>query len=385
MPFRARSLAERFIASRWTQTAVTRSTQIPFDGVPHEPDVYLAHTSRLTIAKKYLHKAALLKLYGQPPLELHRLDRSQRILWIYARRNFGDATMDMAGRALLKGLGYRLDLLTLPALHKLFEEDDVFGHVYSNPADIDASQYDAILLQEFNLPSIRLKARHFRRMPFACLFQFFNGPDRNQTCFSFASVNALFALGHSASELQRLSKPYLATSAATRDSVQPLVPAEPFIALATGGIDPNRTYHRWPALLELLERCDDPRIPRTVVLLGSDNGLDIARELCARQTQRVTITSLVGKLAFLQAREVVARAALFVGADGGLMHVAHTTDTPSVSLFSHREPPRLRLTDACHSIGLQQHGNVDTIAPEAIMDAIVRQLTGARRAASASA
>ncbi|HTH61019.1 MAG TPA: glycosyltransferase family 9 protein [Paraburkholderia sp.] len=357
------------------EKAVTRSTQIPFDGVPYEPDIFLQRTSRLTIAKKYLHKAAMLKLYGQPSLELRRLDRSQRILWIYARRNFGDATMDMAGRALLKGLGYRLDLLTLPSLHKLFAEDDVFGNVYSNPADVDASQYDAILLSEFNLPSIRLKTRYFRRMPFACLFQFFNGPDRNQTCFSFATVNAVFALGHRASELETLSKPYLTTSQATRDSVKPQLPAEPFIALATGGIDPDRTYHRWPELVDLLERNDDPRIPRVLVLLGSDNGMDIARELCGLRTERVRITSRVGQLPFLQAREMVAHAALFVGADGGLMHVAHTTGTPSVSLFSYREPPRLRLTEACHSIGLQAHGNVDTIAPEAIMNAIARQLT----------
>lgn len=360
--------------------AVTRSTRIPFDGVPYEPEVYLQKTSRLTIAKKYLHKDGLLKLYGQPRRELRRLDRSQRILWIYARRNFGDATMDMAGRALLKGLGYRLDLLTLPALHRLFEEDDVFGNVYSNPADVDARQYDAILLSEFNLQSIRLKTRYFRQTPFACLFQFFNGPDRNQTCFSFATVNAVFALGHTASELERRSKPYLSASAATRESVQPHLPAGPFIALATGGIDPDRTYHRWAELVDLLERSDDPRIPRTLVLLGSDNGVDIARELCALRTQRVKMESLVGQLAFLQAREIVARAALFVGTDGGLMHVAHTTDTPSVSLFSFREPPALRLTEACRSIGLQEHGNVDSIAPETIMNAIVSQLTTERRA-----
>ncbi|MFC5430396.1 glycosyltransferase family 9 protein [Paraburkholderia denitrificans] len=92
----------------------------------------------------------------------------------------------------------------------------------------------------------------------------------------------------------------------------------------------------------------------------------------------MAIRSLTGKLAFLQAREIVAHAALFVGADGGLMHVAHSTSTPSVSLFSHREPPYLRLTEACHSIGLQCGGNVDTIEPAQIMDAVRQQLTAHR-------
>ena len=115
-------------------------------------------------------------------------------------------------------------------------------------------------------------------------------------------------------------------------------------------------------------------MPREVVLLGSDNGLESARELCVASPGNVRIRSLVGRLTFLQSREVVARAALFVGADGGLMHVAHSTATPSVSLFSDREPPYLRLTEACRSIGLQGSGDVDTIAPGLILNAALKQL-----------
>ena len=115
-------------------------------------------------------------------------------------------------------------------------------------------------------------------------------------------------------------------------------------------------------------------MPKEIVLLGSGNGLESARELCAGAPGNVRIRSLVGELTFLQSREVVARAALFIGADGGLMHVAHSTATPSVSLFSDREPPYLRLTEACRSIGLQGGGDVDTIAPGLILDAALRQL-----------
>ena len=159
-----------------------------------------------------------------------------------------------------------------------------------------------------------------------------------------------------------------------------LIPAQPFIALAAGGIDPNRTYHRWPEFLDLLERCDTPGMPKEIVVLGSDNGLEIAQQLCATPRRDLRISSQVGKLSFLQTRALVEQSSLFVGADGGLMHVAHTTPTPSVSLFSHREPPYLRLTDACRSIGLQAEGNVDTIAPSQVMDAVLQQLlhTGMR-------
>lgn len=363
-----------FAPANWLDNAVARSVNIPYAGVPHEPDVFLNGNSRIKIAKKYLHKRMLLGVRRQLRHERPHLDGSQRVLWIYAKRNFGDATMDMAGRALLKNTGVRLDLLTLPSQVPLFREDDIFGRVYGDPLEVDANLYDAILLSEYNLQSIRLKARYFRKLPHACLYQYFNGPDRNQTCFSYAGVNDVFSLGYDVDELASISKPYLSSCDATRDSVRPLLPAQPFIALAAGGVDPNRTYHRWPEFVDMLSRCDDARIPKELAVLGSDNGTEIAQNLCARAPGNVAIRSLTGKLAFLQAREIVAHAALFVGADGGLMHVAHSTSTPSVSLFSHREPPYLRLTEACHSIGLQGSGNVDTIEPAQIMDAVLQQL-----------
>ena len=356
------------------ETAVNRSTRIPHEGVPFEPEVFLQRNSPLKITRKYLHKYLLLKLRGQIPLELKHLDASQRILWIYTRRNFGDAVMDMAGRALLRGMNVPIDLFTLPSLHKLFAEDDVFQHVFSDLREVEGREYDAILMSEFNLPSIRLKNRHFAKLPYACLFQYFNGPDRNQTDFSYASINDVFSLGHTANELQSISKPYLASTPGTVESVLPFIPETPFLALAVGGLDPNRTYSHWPAVLDLIDQSDDQQMLKRIVLLGSDNGQAMAEQLGAQRFRTLQISSCVGKLSLLQTREIAARASLFVGADGGLMHVAHTTPVPSVSLFGIKEPPYLRLTEQCHSIGLQSQGNVDTIAPAKVMQAIARQV-----------
>lgn len=356
--------------------AVSRSTRIPYTGVAHEPEVFLRKTSRAKIAKKYLHKHLLLKWHGQTRLELRNAAACKRLLWIYTgKRNFGDATMDMSGRALLKGRGLELDLFTLPNLHVLFAEDDVFQHVFSDLRDLQGRHYDAILMSEYNLPSIKLKTKHFRHLPFACLFQYFYGPDRNQTCFSHAAVNDVFSLGYPADEIVSMSKPYLAANAQTRDSVQPLVPDGRFLALAIGGLDANRTYRHWTELLDLIDRSDDRNIPKQVVLLGSDNGLSMADGLSKPTFSELKISSCVGKLSLLQSREIVAKASLFVGADGGLMHIAHSTPTPSVSLFSDREPPYLRLTEQCHSIGIQSTGDVDDIAPVSLMSAISTQLS----------
>ncbi|MDT8840567.1 heptosyltransferase [Paraburkholderia fungorum] len=363
---------------RAVDTAVSRSTRIPYAGVAHEPDVFLRKTSRASIVKKYLHKYLLLKWHGQTRLQLNSAAGVKRWLWIYTgKRNFGDATMDMSGRALLKGTDVEIDLFTLPNLHTLFEEDDVFRNVFSDLQDLSDRHYDAILMSEYNLPSIRLKTKHFKTLPYACLFQYFYGPDRNQTSFSHAAINHVFALGYSDADVVSTSKPYLATKPQTQDSVHPFLPHERFLALAIGGLDANRTYRHWGAVLELIDRANDPSLPKQVVLLGSDNGLAMADELLNRAFRTLKITSCVGKLTLLQSREIVAKASLFVGADGGLMHIAHSTPTPSVSLFSDREPPYLRLTEQCYSIGIQSSGDVDEIAATDIMNAIETQLAKA--------
>ncbi|WP_429406879.1 glycosyltransferase family 9 protein [Paraburkholderia sp. MM5482-R1] len=357
------------------ETAVDRSVRIPYSGVAHEPETFLRKSSRAKIVKKYLHKYLLLKGAGQTRLELESAAGVKRLLWIYTgKRNFGDATMDLSGRALLKDRGVEIDLLTLPNLHPLFAEDDIFQNVYSDLQQLSGRRYDAIVMSEFNLPSIKLKARHFRHLPYVCLFQYFYGPDRNQTSFSYAAINHFFSLGHSAAAVIAMSKPYLAARSATRESVQEWLPGGQFLALAVGGLDTNRTYNRWGELLELIDQSDDATLPRQIVLLGSDNGLAMAQTLLEHPFATLKIASCVGKLTLLQSREIAAHACLFVGADGGLMHVAHSTPTPSVSLFSDREPPYLRLTEPCHSTGIQSSGDVDEIAPAAIFRAIRQQL-----------
>lgn len=370
---------------RTVETAIDRSTRIPYAGVAHEPEAFLGKTSAAKIVKKYLHKFLLLKWRGQTRLELSSAAGMKRLLWIYTgKRNFGDATMDMSGRALLKGRGFEIDLFTLPNLHKLFEEDDIFQHVYSDLQHLSGHRYDAVVMSEFNLPSIKLKAQHFRQLPYICLFQFFYGPDRNQTTFSYAAVNHAFSLGYSPAGIVSMSKPYLAVKDDTRESVRAFVPNGRFLALAVGGLDANRTYRHWGELLDLIDQSDDRSMPKDVVLLGSDNGLAMAQALLKRTFSTLKISSCVGQLTLLQSREIAAQASLFVAADGGLMHVAHSTPTPSVSLFSDREPPYLRLTEQCHSIGIQSTGDVDEIAPAAIMSAIRTQLFEAGKRGAAA-
>ena len=266
--------------------AVSSSVNIPLEGVAHDPQSYLAVTSRISIFKKYLHKYLRLWLGGQISLERTSVPRNARILWIYlGKRNFGDANMDISGRALLKNLGYHIDLFTHPNLRELFAEDDIFGHVYSNVEDIKNNAYDFVLLSEFNHPSIRFKTKHFRKLPFACLFRFFYGPARNQTCFSYAAINRLFDLKITAAGIAEIAKPYLHHHAATAQSVSHLIPGQPYLTISIGGRDADRSYRHWPEFLRLLDEKAAGGIPNTIVLLGSDNGLEMEKDISPEQLQ----------------------------------------------------------------------------------------------------
>ncbi|KVA72230.1 heptosyltransferase [Burkholderia ubonensis] len=360
---------------RLIDRCVAESTRIPYEWVPHDPARYLGNTPTLKIAKKFLHRRLSLAAGGQLALARPTLPRDARILWLYTgKSNFGDATMDMAGRSLLRGAGMSIDLLTLPKLRPLFEEDDVFSNVFDRVDDALKRDYDAILLNEFNFPSIRLKKQHFRRLPFASLFGYFYGPDRNQTQFSFAAINHIFELGLTPAYLRDIAKPYLHSNVSTERSVDAIVPDTRYMCIAVGGIDPRRTYERWTELLSALDDATDIDVPPTIVLLGAPNGADAAEAICRHTYARFDIRSTVGQLSLLQSRAMVARSAVFVGCDGGMMHVAHSTDVGSVTLFAHIEPMHLRLTPSCNSIGLQSRGAVSEIDPPEILSALRTKL-----------
>ena len=68
-----------------------------------------------------------------------------------------------------------------------------------------------------------------------------------------------------------------------------------------------------------------------VILVGS--ALDAPRAEEIRKTSPKSVLSLAGELNLAELREVIGRAALFIGPDSGPMHIAATTLTPIVALF----------------------------------------------------
>ncbi len=74
------------------------------------------------------------------------------------------------------------------------------------------------------------------------------------------------------------------------------------------------------------------QIPDTeVVLIGGRE--DLEKESALTADNPVRLHSLVAKLGLREVKELISRAALFIGPDSGPMHIAATTSTPIVAYF----------------------------------------------------
>lgn len=365
----------RFLRNRLNAMTVS-CTFMPYWWVGSEPAAFFRRTSRFTVVKKHLHRRMVMA--GQARLEVLHIEPNQRVLWIYyGKHAIGDAIMDLSGRALLRDRPGPVDLLTTSSLKALFDGDDVFRHIYEGADRIDPDDYDVILAHEFNYPTIRLKKRRFRETPFASLFRYYvAGPDRNSTQFSFAAVNKVFDLGLRAETLSAVAKPYLREEPdLPQELAAEFVSLGPFLTIGMGGAEPRRVYARWEACLRAYDEAFRPGMPGGVVLLGAANGLADARALMkSRRFANLKLVSLVGELSLRDAKRVIANSELYVGADGDLMHVAHTTRTPSVTLFAAAESAHLRLTPRCRSTALQARSDVSAVDPRELARTIVDSL-----------
>jgi lipopolysaccharide export system permease protein len=131
--------------------------------------------------------------------------------------------------------------------------------------------------------------------------------------------------------------PRLHMDAAARRDAATLTGANgPVLALGAGA---NFIGKRWPpdrfsALARKLVGGEGPLRGLPVLLLGSPEDTAICAEIAAKLSDDgVTAIDAAGKLDLLTAAAALERAALFVGNDSGLMHMAATVGAPTLGLF----------------------------------------------------
>ena len=366
LPARLRAARDRLLRETYTP---------PFPQyLPSNVATFSAVEPVRKILWRRLRRSFWLALNGQTGLARKSIaPTDRRILWIHrGHPQVGDSLMDMACRTLLRGRPGRIDLLTDAHLVALYAADDVLGRVYGNADDAAANEYDLVILLSASAQSLREKLRRFRRLPYVNLHGYYTGPEFHRMLFGFYRLDQLLGLGLPEAQIGRIARQHMVVDDAARQTIDSLGLPPRFIALAVGGVHAWRTYRHWPAVLDRLSQIG---VALPVVLLGSANG----------EAQRDGIVAATGAAAggpidrvnrhsLPEAAEILRRSRLAVCCDGGLLHVAHAVQAPTVSLFAERVEPAYRLTAANRSIALYAPTGVSDIAPQAVAQAIARAL-----------
>lgn len=356
--------------SRWTHDAIAP---------PFAQDVALdigpvAHKSRLSLLWRKLRPALALRWHRQAALQQPAIGKAiRRVLWIYkGSPQVGDSLMDLSSRVLLRDAGIAVDLYTDPHLHRLYESDDVFACVCSDPATLAGESWDLVILDSFKWRCIEAKVAHWSALPFVTMRGHFVGPEFNRTLFSFFRMQQLLGIERTEDATRRMAVPCMAATGIDRERAARLQIPSGALAFAIGGASEGRTYRHWDRVLqELMQR----GLASSVVLLGSGNAVAMRDAIVsATAGTGLHILDCVDRHTLPQTFEIMRRCALAVSADGGLLHVAHAAGLPTVSLFDRHIGPALRLTEANRSVALQSSGAIGDIPATEVADAIERAL-----------
>jgi Glycosyltransferase family 9 (heptosyltransferase) len=302
-------------------------------GVPSDQARWLVEESaRPKWVLKYLKRWLYVFLRGQRLLEQKRIPTdAERILWVnMTAPSLGDALMDTSGRSLLAGRC--VHLLTSKANAALFADDDFFEKVFvdANAAALEHLEcsYDLAIIDSYSPRSISKKIRVSKSLPFVGLYGYLNGFEVHRTLYSFHRLGLLLGLSvdHLIGRrgvhhcLGLLKKGDTSASASKRS-----------VCIGVGGEWPFRIYRYWAQVLErVLDSIEDVKI----FLLGSDNGLADATALTKRFLNSGRVFNLVGTLSIDESCRVLRKADLYVGADGGLWHMASGCGIPTIALFA---------------------------------------------------
>lgn len=287
--------------------------------------------------KRVVERELLLFLTGQKWRQVKHLPvGTQRILWVYDWMTLGDSIMDLSQRFAFPNQ-IAVDLCITKGPAELFDRDVRFGRIYRRIEDCPRD-YDFILLRCITTTSIRLKLRHYPRQPFATLLDHQQGGER------YARIDfAALRLERLLNQPHRPPFPPRISPAVTAG----VTPQVGWTAVVLGGRDKQR--RRWrdlPKLLDTLAQDWPSAAPQPhFVLIG--NGPSAQEDLSSIPSEFVEqhCTVCLDLPNLVEAAREIQRCALFIGPDGGLMHIAAALDKPGVALFAEIRPEWRLLSD----------------------------------------
>jgi hypothetical protein len=297
------------------------------DFVPSDQHCFLGdRLSKPSWLFKCVKRYLFFLLSGQVFFEVNNIpDSAGRILWVnLAAPSLGDTLMDVSGRVFLSGR--EVHLLTHKKNKELFASDPVFSRVFTNAAEIDPNcrkTYNLVILDSYGPLTLLRKIRLTGfSCPYVGFYGFLNGYEIHRLMFSHARLAYLCNKSidsHPIKPLLGLRNQSHRRPGCTRGRL--------LAAIAVGGEWRHRTYQHWSSVISGLLRSVD------VLLVGSTNGSGISREI---ENQFPSVSSQVGKQTLNEVILSIHQCDLFIGADGGLWHVANALGKPSVVLFAEK-------------------------------------------------
>lgn len=301
------------------------------ESIPGDIDAFLQRTPFLKRFTKYLKRHLILLLTRQLSLETdHIPQNTQHILWInLSSPSLGDTLMDLAGRALLEK--YKVTLLTDPFTVQLYQSDRFFCRATDDSTTIQNDSFDHVLIDSFGTKGIRTKLKTARSTTFSGMYGFFDGPEINKILFSYFRINQLLNHPLTEAEINQQATTHIYPGDVEQNALHKLSLPNEFTVIAVGGEWDHRVYDHWAEVIEQLP--DSTHF----TLIGSSNGSQDAQHIMSSVSSH-TLHNFVGKLSIMETTALIARSQLLLCADGGLMHIAHGLNIPTVTLFATVHP-----------------------------------------------
>jgi hypothetical protein len=310
----------------------------------------------------HLKRSALMAVTGQRALLTESARPTpRRVLWYYDWKTVGDAVMDLSQRTLVDP-SIEIDLCMPHGPLELFEGDARLRRVHRALRDC-RGPYDLVITQWITTAVIVAKLRYFPTTPWLSVMCHERDEKFPRMALSFRRLAPLFGPGHPPAPVP----PSLGL--APRDAP---APDRLEVVVAVGGRDPRRTYGRWPEFVGALARAW-ARPGLRLVLMGCGADARAAADAIVRAHPACDIALQLDLPTLSAAARIIERSAAFVGADGGLMHIAAALDKPGVALFCEIRP-EWRLHPRSRIVGLFDAVAIDRIAADAACAALLRQL-----------
>lgn len=328
--------------------------------VANNSEAYLQHTGLQKLGWRSLRRRWAVALMGQN--SRYRTTASpewKRGLWIYEGiPQIGDALMDLAPRSLFEKTGITLDVVAPAHIAALLQDDPWFHRVFTFEQVPSAKDYDFAIVMGHKHRSLKFKKKYLPKLPWLSLHEHFTGPEFQRAELATQRLIDLFGLKITARQFnthaQQKLKPLI--SQAIPPQTQTLK-----VGIAIGGVDEKRIYAHWISFIQHLK---NPLV--TFYLLGSDNAVTEA-EAIEQARLPSPIINTVNQQPLAQCRETINNMDLMLCCDGGLMHLALTTTTPTVCLFNALVHPDWRLPQSNNCTALQSGTpEVSAIPPELI-------------------